>query len=68
MRLGTGAESLDLAAYDAVLLATGTESDSTGEQVDAVDMLARRRAPEAAEITVFGETETARVGPASCRQ
>ncbi|MFD6057390.1 MULTISPECIES: oxidoreductase [Rhodococcus] len=57
LRLGTAGDSLDLDAWDSVLLATGTVPTHDG--LDAVTMLTERRAPEADEVTVFGETETA---------
>jgi 2,4-dienoyl-CoA reductase (NADPH2) len=57
VRLGTAVESLDLAGYDHVLLATGTVTADTG--IDAVAMLDSGEAPAADEVTVFGATETA---------
>ena len=57
VRLQTDADSLDLQAWDAVLLATGTVPDHQG--IDAVAMLTDQRAPDADEVTVFGDTETA---------
>jgi 2,4-dienoyl-CoA reductase (NADPH2) len=60
VRLGTDAADLDLSSYDNVLLATGTRTaDCPDGAVDAVAMLADRTAPEADEVTVFGDTETA---------
>lgn len=59
-RLGTEVTEADMDAYGAVFLATGTESaDSPQGAIDAVQMLADRRAPEAQELTVHGDTETA---------
>lgn len=57
VRLGTDVGSVDLDGYDHVLLATGTVTTDTG--VDAVALLDSGVAPEADEVTVFGETETA---------
>jgi 2,4-dienoyl-CoA reductase-like NADH-dependent reductase (Old Yellow Enzyme family) len=57
VRLGTDAAGIDLTGWDAVLLATGTVA-AVGE-IDAVEMLATGVVPDAAEVTVFGETETA---------
>jgi hypothetical protein len=58
VRLGTDVASLDTTAFERVLLATGTMPADT-DGIDAVEMLATCRAPDAEEITVFGETETA---------
>jgi 2,4-dienoyl-CoA reductase-like NADH-dependent reductase (Old Yellow Enzyme family) len=57
VRLGTDAAALNLESWDVVLLATGTVPDHDG--IDAVAMLTDQRAPEANEVTVFGDTETA---------
>jgi NADPH-dependent 2,4-dienoyl-CoA reductase/sulfur reductase-like enzyme len=58
MRLGT--DAADLSSYDDVLLATGTRTaDCPDGAVDAVAMLTDRAAPEADEVTVFGDIETA---------
>lgn len=57
VRLRTDAESLDLDAYDHVLLATGTVAADDG--IDPVAMLETRAVPDAEEVVVFGETETA---------
>jgi dimethylglycine catabolism A len=60
VRFGTDAADLDLSSYDAVLLATGTRTaDCPDGAIDAVAMLTDRAAPEADEVTVFGDTETA---------
>ncbi|OOL31547.1 NADH oxidase [Rhodococcus rhodochrous] len=57
VRLGTDVTALDLEAFDTVLLATGTSPGHDG--LDAVTMLTEQSVPEAEEITVFGDTETA---------
>ncbi|GAA4783048.1 FAD-dependent oxidoreductase [Actinomycetospora chlora] len=59
VRLGTDVGSVDLEGYDHVLLATGSEAADAQDGIDAVAMLDARVAPDAAEVTVFGETETA---------
>jgi 2,4-dienoyl-CoA reductase (NADPH2) len=58
VRLGTDAAGIDLTGWDAVLLATGTVAEEDAG-LDAVEMLASGTVPDAAEVTVFGETETA---------
>jgi 2,4-dienoyl-CoA reductase (NADPH2) len=57
VRLGTDAATLDLDGWDAVLLATGT--DAGDAELDAVELLTTGTVPGAADVTVFGETETA---------
>jgi dimethylglycine catabolism A len=57
VRLGHDVADEDLDAYDRVLLATGTEAVADG--IDPVGMLASGTAPDGAEATVFGDTETA---------
>ena len=57
VRLNTDATTLDLDGWDAVLLATGTVAEDA--ELDAVELLAGGTLPDAAEVTVFGETETA---------
>ncbi|RTL69144.1 MAG: FAD-dependent oxidoreductase [Pseudonocardiaceae bacterium] len=57
VRLGTDVADVDRAGFDHVLLATGTEP--VGDGVDAVTMLATGTVPDATEVTVFGDTETA---------
>ena len=60
VRLGAEATEADVDGYDTVFLATGTESAGAPQgAIDAVQMLADRRAPEAQELTVRGDTETA---------
>jgi len=60
VRLGTDAAELDLSSYDNVLLATGTRTaDCPDGAIDAVAMLSERAVPEADEVTVFGDSETA---------
>jgi 2,4-dienoyl-CoA reductase-like NADH-dependent reductase (Old Yellow Enzyme family) len=60
VRLGTDAAELDLSSYDNVLLATGTRTaDCPDGVIDAVAMLGERAVPEADEVTVFGDSETA---------
>jgi len=60
VRLGTDAAELDLSSYDNVLLATGTRAaDCPDGAIDAVAMLGERAVPEADEVTVFGDSETA---------
>lgn len=57
VKLDTDATDIDLTPWDTVLLATGTVSQGNGP--DVADMLANADLPEADEVTVFGETETA---------
>jgi len=57
VQVGTDAADLDLSQWDTVLLATGTEAVHDG--LDAVEMLASGVLPDADEVQVFGETETA---------
>jgi 2,4-dienoyl-CoA reductase (NADPH2) len=57
VQLNTEVDQIDLTSWDTVLLATGTVPQEQG--LDVVDMLANQQLPEAAEITVFGETESA---------
>ncbi|TWH14824.1 2,4-dienoyl-CoA reductase (NADPH2) [Rhodococcus rhodochrous J45] len=57
VRLGIDAATLDVDAWDSVLLATGTVATHAG--LDAVSMLADRHVPQDDEVTVFGETEIA---------
>ncbi|WP_053160529.1 FAD-dependent oxidoreductase [Pseudomonas sp. P1.8] len=57
VQLNTEVDEIDLTSWDTVLLATGTVPQEQG--LDVVDMLANQQLPEAAEITVFGETESA---------
>lgn len=60
VQLNTEASEADLEKYDEVLLATGTVTDDKpGGALDAVDLLTARSVPEAAEITVYGDTEVA---------
>jgi 2,4-dienoyl-CoA reductase-like NADH-dependent reductase (Old Yellow Enzyme family) len=60
VRLGTEITEADMNGYDKVLLATGTKSAGAPKgAVDAVRMLADRCAPDAQELTVYGDTETA---------
>jgi len=60
VRLATDAAALDLSSYDNVLLATGTlAADAPNGAIDAVAMLADRALPEADDLTVFGDSETA---------
>lgn len=59
-RLGIDAATLDLSSYDNVLLATGTRTvDAPEGAVDAITMLSERAAPQAEDISVYGDTETA---------
>jgi 2,4-dienoyl-CoA reductase (NADPH2) len=57
VQLNTDAADFDLTPWDTVLLATGTVAKGHGS--DVADMLANGTLPEADEVTVFGETETA---------
>ena len=57
VQLRTDAQSLDLSAWDTVLLATGTQAVGAGP--DVVQMMASGQLPAAAEVTVYGETEVA---------
>ena len=57
VRLNTDATTFDLDGWDAVLLATGTVAEDT--ELDAVELLTAGTLPDAAEVTVFGDTETA---------
>jgi 2,4-dienoyl-CoA reductase-like NADH-dependent reductase (Old Yellow Enzyme family) len=57
VRLDTDAATVDLDGWDAVLLATGTVAQDA--ELDAVELLAAGTVPDAAEVTVFGETEIA---------
>ena len=60
LRLGTDVQEADFADYDTVLLATGTVSTGAPDDaLDAVEMLATRRAPDAQQVTVHGDTEIA---------
>ena len=60
VRLGTDAAELDLSSYDNVLLSTGTRTaDCPDGAINAVAMLSERAVPEADEVTVFGDSETA---------
>jgi NADPH-dependent 2,4-dienoyl-CoA reductase/sulfur reductase-like enzyme len=60
VRLATDAEALDLSSYDNVLLATGTRAaNAPNGAIDAVAMLADRALPEADDLAVFGDSETA---------
>lgn len=55
--LNSDGDTMDLSAWDTVLLATGTEAEQ--ESQDAVWMLANARLPDGDRVNVFGETETA---------
>lgn len=57
VKFNIDANEIDVSTWDTVLLATGTIAEPAG--IDAVTMLASGHAPDAAEITVYGETETA---------
>jgi glycine/D-amino acid oxidase-like deaminating enzyme len=60
VRLATDAAALDLSSYDNVLLATGTRAaDAPDGAIDAVAMLSDRALPDADDLTVFGDSETA---------
>lgn len=60
VRLATDAAGLDLSSYDNVLLATGTRAaDLPDDAIDAVAMLSGRALPDADDLTVFGDSETA---------
>ncbi|MFP7364200.1 FAD-dependent oxidoreductase [Corynebacterium callunae] len=60
VQLNTDATDLDLAAFDEVLLATGTNAGERPEgTIDAVTMLISGEKPDADAVTVFGETEVA---------
>ena len=60
VRLATEATVLDLSSYDNVLLATGTRAaDAPNGAIDAVTMLADRALPDADDLAVFGDSETA---------
>jgi len=60
IRLGVDAGTLDLSAYDNVLLATGTRAaGGPDDAIDAVSMLSTRTVPDSDDVTVFGDSETA---------
>lgn len=60
VQLGTSFDEAMGAAYDRIILATGTSSTSpSSEMIDAAEMLIGRRLPAANELVVFGRTEVA---------
>lgn len=57
VQFNVDANEIDVSGWDTVLLATGTLPEYAG--FDAVTMLESGKAPDAQEIIVYGETETA---------
>ncbi len=60
VRLSTEASAADINRHDVALLATGTVATGAPEgAIDAVEMLVTGTVPDADEVTVHGDTETA---------